>query len=470
MTTHPLAALRTSTGLSQAEYAQLVARTHAELGHGRMAARREKVSRWESGRIAPEFTAQLAIARIHLVDTDLVLRLGWPRWLTATVGDHDLLHQPWTPHGAMAVTRLTAATAGDPRPGLAAVGSSLTAQIRGAITALDGNARPPQRNGPHITPETLTWAEHRIRALERLETGSPSHPAALRLAARTEHQLISDLLSSHGYDRILGTELLLLAARTAALCTWTSHVLGEDAQAERFNLAAIRAASAAGAPHRTAAHLAQLAFRHRHHGHPRDVLSLVQAARTIDPHPTPRLATVLHTHQALALARLAQPTTALRAMDHAEHALATAPPQWDPNADPAGATIDENYLAVSHGSTQLALGEPTRALTWFSALLNTGTPTRRHPTPYAVTDLSLVVQAQLAAGQTDEAASTVRHAVDRSGNLPPGLADRFRALLAPHTHQPPVQAALAHLAARTRPRTVDGRVPPRRAGHSGGPG
>ncbi|MFJ4094055.1 hypothetical protein ACIPYS_20950 [Kitasatospora sp. NPDC089913] len=421
-----------------------------------MAARREKVSRWESGRIAPEFSAQLAIARIHQVDNDLVLRLGWPQWLMVATGDHHLLQQPWSPLGAMALSRFAADTTGSRSSGPIATGASLGALIRGAVAALDSGSLPPERDGPRIAPETLSWAEARIRALEELETGTPVSPDALHLAARTEHRLIGDLLTRGGYDRATGRRLLLLSARTATLCTWTSYTLGEDARTERYNLAAINAAAAAGASRHVAAFLTQLCFRHHCRGHPEDVLSLLRAARTIVPRPTPRLAVLLHTHRALALARLREPTTSMRSLEHAERAFAASPRTWDPEADPTGASIDEGYLALSRGTTWLHLGQPMRALSCFDALTGDGTPSHRPPTPYSVIDLCLVVEAQLAADRLEEAAATARHAVERAGNLPPGVADRFRDLLAPHVDQPPVQEVLDLFTGRPAPQRATG--------------
>ncbi|MFE6748047.1 hypothetical protein ACFVGM_19505 [Kitasatospora purpeofusca] len=448
MATHPLVALRTATGLSQAAYARLIARTHAELGHGQMAARREKVSRWESGRIAPEFTAQLAMARIHQVDEGIVLRLGWPQWLMAATGDDDLLHQPWSPQGAVAVSRLTAVAAGEPGTALIATGACLTAQIRGALAALAGGARPLERDGPRIAPEALAWAEQRILALERLETGSPVPQHALYLAARTEHRLISDLLSSHGYDRATGTRLLLLSARTATLCTWTSHVAGDEAWTERYNLAAIRAASAAGAAHHTVAYLTQLCYRHLRRGDPRDALSLLRAARAIVPRPTPRLAVKLHARQSVVSARLAERTAGLRALDRAEHALAAASAQWDPEADPTSGNINEDYLDFSRGHTWLRLGQPARALSCFSDLLGDRASPDRPPSPYDPVQLCPAVEAQLDAGRIDEAAATIRRATDRTGGFLPGLANRFRRYLAPHADHPDVRELLERLAER----------------------
>ncbi|MEU8779527.1 helix-turn-helix transcriptional regulator [Streptomyces sp. NPDC048606] len=443
MAVHPLIRLRNSTGLSQRSYAQLIARTHAELGHGQMAARREKISRWESGRIAPDFSTQLAIARIHQVDEEVVLRLGWPNWLCAASGDQEFLRQPWTPEGSIAICRLTTITPGHTRTGLISTGPSLTTQIRGAIASLSGNSRPLEREGCPITPGTLAWTESRIRALEALEAGSPVSQYALHVSARTEHQLISDLLNGYGYDRATGARLLRLAARTASLCTWTSYVLGEEAQTERYNLAAVRAASAAGAPHHTAAYLMQLCFRHLHLGHPRDVLSLLGAAREVASRPTARMTVLRHTHEALALARLSDPTASLRALQRAEHALGATAPQWDAEADPTGSSINEDYLAFSTAHTWLLLGKPARALSVFTGLPDDDA------SPYAAIDRCLVVEAQLAAGQLEESAATVRGVVERTGCLPPGLAERFQDLLAPHADQPHVRDALDCLTERS---------------------
>ncbi|MEV0194779.1 hypothetical protein AB0I39_40465 [Kitasatospora purpeofusca] len=450
MAAHPLVALRTATGLSQSAYAQLIARVHAELGHGQMAARREKVSRWESGRITPELSAQLAIARIHDVDRDIVLRLGWPQWLPGATGDHALSGQPWNPQAAIGVTRATAEATWDCGPTLIITGPSLAGQIRGAVQALT-DPRPPARDGPRITPAALTWSEARIRALEELEAGSPMHQGALYLAARAEYRLVSDLLTRCGYDPATGARLLLLAARSAALCTWISGALGEEVRAERYALAAIRAASAAGAPRHTAAYLSLLSLRHLRRGDPRDALSLLQASRTVDPRPTHRLAVIQHTRHARALARLGEHAAALRALDHAERALAGTSPTWDAQADPTGSYVNDEFLTLARGQTWLRLGEPARALSCYHSVLTDGTPPSQPPSPHAAARLRPVVEAQLATGDIDAATAAVRAAADRAGTLPPGLARWFRHRLTPHTAHPGTRELLDHLADRPAP-------------------
>ncbi|MFF2041761.1 hypothetical protein ACFVVX_15105 [Kitasatospora sp. NPDC058170] len=423
----------------------MIARTAAELGLGRMAARREKVSRWESGRIVPEFSAQLSIAHIHNIDQDVVLRLGWPQWLTAANGDRDIPEQqPWSWQAAITVSRQTVAM-GDPGPGLIAPGPSLTAQIRGAISALRSGSRPLDRDGPQITPDVVTWAEHRIRALELLEAGSPLTPDMLHYSARAEHQLISNLLTRCGYDRTTGARLLRLAARSAALCAWTSAALGEELKAERYALAAVRAASAAGAPRLTAACLGLLASGSMRRGQTQDALALLQAVDVVFPRPTPRLAVILHSTRAIAFAWCADPTAARDSLREAERALIAADPEWDEEADPHAGNIDEVFLTLATGYTWLRLGQPTRALPYFKGFLDDGTPSDRPPTPYDAVQLCAAAEIQAAAGQIEEAAVTLRRAVDRTGGLPPRLADQFRRHLAPHAETPFVRESLDYL-------------------------
>ncbi|MFD8694274.1 hypothetical protein [Kitasatospora purpeofusca] len=441
---HPLVALRASTGLSQSAYAQLVSRTHAQLGYGSMAARREKVSRWESGRITPEFSAQLAIAHIHRIERDEVLRLGWPRWLVAVNGDHDLLEQPWSQHGAITAARLTARMEA-PSAGLIATGPHLTRQIRGIITTLVGHPGPPERSGPRIAPEALDWAESRIHALEALEGGSPITPDALHLSARTEHQLIAAFLTRHGYDRTTGARLLTLAARTATLCSWTSAALGEEPRAERYALAAVRAAAAAGAPRLTAACLALLASGHMRCGRAQDVLSLLQAVRAVVPRPTPRLAVILHSTQAIALGARAEPTVALASLRRAELSLG-ASAEWDAEADPYAGNIDEEFLTLASGYAWLRLGRPDRALPCFSSFLDDGPSSDRPPTPYDAIQLCAVAEIQVSSGQIEEAAATLRRAIVRTGGLPAGLATQFRRHLAAHADTATVRESLDYLA------------------------
>ncbi|KJS60708.1 hypothetical protein [Streptomyces rubellomurinus] len=417
-----------------------------------MAARREKVSRWESGRIVPEPTAQLAMAHIHQVPEGAVRHLGWPCWLRLATGDADLLTQPWTAEGAVAVLNGISPSAGPAASGLVVTGPVLSAQIQDALAVLaDGHRTSGQAAVPPV-PQTLGWIGTRLGALEALEVGTPVLPAALQTAARAEYELVGGLLATHGQDRALGARLLLLAARAAALRAWLCGAQGNESQAERYTLAAIRAAGAAGAPRHAAAYLSLLAVRHLRFGDPGDALSLIAAARSVLPRPTPRLAAAFATHESRALADLGQARGSLRALDRAATALRGAPP-WHAAADPSCAAVDEAYLAVSRGNTWLRLGRPDRAMSSYETVPGVGPATPHTLSPHLGERLQGVVEAQLALGEAEAAAATVRRAAVLTGRLPACLAEWFQGRLAPHSHHPTVADLLDSLSdpGRSRP-------------------
>ncbi|MGF1427265.1 hypothetical protein [Kitasatospora sp. LaBMicrA B282] len=446
MARHPLATLRNSLGLSHPGYAQLVARTHEQLGSGRMAARREKISRWESGRSVPELTAQLAMAHIHQVDTEDVLRLGWPNWLLLATGDEALLDRPWTVAGAVDALTSTSRSTSEPSR-LAVTGPVLRAQVQAALGALQAGPGAWTRRGRHVGEEAVSWIEARVTNIEGLEAGTSIPQAVLFASARAEYQLAADLLTGYGYDAVTGRRLLLLAARSATLCVWLSGALGEELRAERYALAALRAAVAAGEGRHTAAYLALLAIRHLRRGDPNDALALLRAARVAVPRPTPRLAIVLRTREARAVARLGDRTSTLRSLGQASRALDVASPSWNPESDPTCGNVDQEYFTLALGHAMLRLGRPKQALVHYDVLLGDGTEPHRPPSPHLAARLRPVVEAQLAVGDVAAAADTVARAVAHAGRLPPGLADGFRRQMLPHAEHRGVAVLLDRLAA-----------------------
>ncbi|PKV83013.1 hypothetical protein BX283_0502 [Streptomyces sp. TLI_146] len=168
---HPLALLREQKGMTHGAYAMLVAQTHAELGFGTMAARREKVARWESGRITPETSAQLAMAHLHGVPRTEVERLGWPDWLYTATGHSEVLSAPWTYGSAVeAMNRIAHAS---PRATEHRYGAlSCTDGIADLCAAwLDGAAGAewlPAERGQRISGATVAVLEDRQKQLHHL--------------------------------------------------------------------------------------------------------------------------------------------------------------------------------------------------------------------------------------------------------------------------------------------------------------
>ncbi|WP_190093874.1 hypothetical protein [Streptomyces melanogenes] len=423
---------RETLGLSRVAYARLIVEARNDLG----AVLTALDSRTAPAPKGPGHTTQLAIARVHGVPEDEVLRMGWPHWLHLVTDDAALLYRRWTPQSAIDVLRNTARLDdARPRAYLAVTGRALESLLKKALSALD-HPQPPSRNGSPVTPETLAHAEARLEALELQEAGARVTPAVLYAAARAEHQLLTHLLSRCGYDFATGARLLLLAARAATLCGWLSGCLGEEARAERYCLAAIRAAAAAGAPRHVACYLVELASRHLLVGDPKDALALVNAARVTVRRPAPQLAAALYTREAQAFALLGDGKAVTRALIRATTALTAQ--ERDRTPDPLALNVDETWLASASGTAWLYLGRPKKALPCFVGLLYDSPATRPHtpPSPYSARQFLPVVDTQLALGELDAAAATAHRAIALVGILPPGLARQYRERFAAHVADP----------------------------------
>ncbi|MEV0193671.1 hypothetical protein AB0I39_34760 [Kitasatospora purpeofusca] len=444
--THPLARLRATAGLSHPDYARLVAQTHSKLGFGHMAARREKVSRWESGRTVPEHTAQLAIAHIHGVEPREVYRLGWPAWLRIATGDADWLDTPYTNAGTVETVR-NALGLPESRtlPALLVTGPALAGQLR-AVRARLARPQPwPGRDGPGLPDDYLDWAEQRTEALEQHENGTLVPAAALYGAAHAEFRMIVHLLTRTGYDHPTGQRLLRLATRISLVCGWLSSALGEETRAERHNLTALRTAAAAADPVYVSAALAQLSMRHLIAGDPADAMALARAALAAHPRPSPHTTASLYIKEALARAQLGRADDTARTMDLAADTR-TASGGNEEAGTPFAINVDDHYLAGARANAWLSLGQPQRARGYFDTLANSlAEPRPALPSPLAARRLLRGVDTYLALNEIDLACWAVHRAIAVGGHLSPGLTAAYRDRLNPYQHEPLVRAALDHL-------------------------
>ncbi|MFB8241507.1 hypothetical protein ACFC58_33730 [Kitasatospora purpeofusca] len=448
---HPLTSLRAALGLSQPEYARLVARTHGNLGLGRMAARREKVSRWESGRIVPEHSAQLAMAHIHGVPAREVARLGWPFWTHLATGDGVPLDED-----ARADLRLHLPRGG-PRPaaprrptGFALRGDRLAAQMHGALGRLAGHRPVLGHEAAGQAVERVDWIEARTAALEEQMLASLLPSRLLLAAAHTEHRQVVRLLATAGHGGAAARRLLLLSARTALLCSGFSCALGELTGAEHHALTAVRAAAAAGDRRISATAMTQLARHHLLAGSAADALGLLRAARTAAPDLPASTALELHNCEASAFAQLGRATEAARALDLAAEAFTSAD-----RAATGTATDPEAYrrfVAIGRASVWTFLGRPARARPQLAALADSLTASGGStPSPYSALWFLYVVNGHLALGELDIAADAVHRVRALTGELPPVLAADLRDLLAPHRHERLLREALDDLGTASAP-------------------
>ncbi|MEV6979619.1 hypothetical protein [Kitasatospora sp. NPDC093806] len=447
---HPLTLLRASLGLSQSEYARLVAGAHDELGLGRMAARREKVSRWESGRIVPEYSAQRAMAHLHGVSAREVTRLGWPFWVHLATGDGvplDEAHADPRPQIARAGPRLS----GPVRPtGFAQQGDRLVVEVRGALARLAGFRPVPGREADAETVECLDGIEARVAALEEHSLASLLPPRLLYAAAHTEHRQLARLSAAADHGGATSRRLLRLSARTALLCSGFSRALGELARAEHYALAAIRAAAAAGDRVITATAMIQLALHHLVASGAQDALGLLHAARLAAPELPAVIAFELHNCRAAAFAQLGRAASATRALDLATGAFTPA------DRVAAGRAMDpeayRRFVAMSRAGVWTFLGRPRQAKPHLEFLVDSlTTPGGATPPPYSALWFLYIVNGHLALGELDVAATAVHHIGALTGGLPPALVADLRRLLAPHRHERLLREALDDLSTASEP-------------------
>lgn len=390
-----------------------------------MAARREKISRWESGHVVPDLTTQFAMAHLHTVPRNEVILRGWPQWLRIAIGENELCFLPWTSEGATAALR---AVAEKPRVVPAAfpatAGDSGAALVDDWLAAVD-NVPAPGRIGRDINADVAAIVETRVDALELMERRI--QPRVLLPVARSELDLLSSLLLRAGNDQEATARLQVLASRVSYLGSVLAFACGEFALRENLLLVCMRAATAGGAPGMAAIALASLASLHLDLGATGDAQNLVTASRKIADRtdPIPRLDALLHCRQAWIHAQLGETKDSQRSFSSA---LTTY------NAEPTMKSpwtifrISEELLQLTAGVSEMALGQPVKALNHFS-LLTHDDPSGTYSPSIVAIYLPDVIDAQLAVGEVEAAVDTVRKAQGSlqgtDSKLPQHLKQRF---------------------------------------------
>lgn len=380
---HPLALLREGAGLTHGAYAQLVAETHAALGFGNMAARREKVARWESGKVIPEAKAQLAMAHVHGIPRTEVLRLGWPDWLYAATGHSELLTAPWTCDTALqALDRTAKATSRPVEKGYQALSceegiADLTASWLAAAAAprwqpADGHQR--------IDGSIVDLLEQRQLQLHELLVTLGAR--AVWPLADTEQRAISDLARSASCDQATGARLLALAADATSFSGLRAFELGDNMRAQSAYLASLRAAAAAGDSQLGAYALTLLA---RQKIDLRDLAgthALIDAAERLCVHsrPSPRLSAHFAITRALASALQGDREAVERHIEAARTLHSASPHDDDPSCVD---WVTPESILIQAGNAYVYLGDLAKALEYLLPLFD-ATPDD-HPTENAIT-------------------------------------------------------------------------------------
>jgi tetratricopeptide (TPR) repeat protein len=371
--THPLAYVRRRHGWSYQDVARVIA-DHARALGVPMAARREKVWRWEHWGVVPEADSQRALARALGIPAGELESRPWPRWLPGHGGVPDGL--PWTTEGSRTALASLLDDGGDPRGLPAADGRALVdliaewgaARAEGAVEApgarvpaqatasadrrtADATAAPAAVDGP-----VVEWLEAGVLGLRRLDDRLGG--AAVRHRVEADLRLVSGLLARGSHRGATRARLLRIAADLAQLGGWAATDAGRHGAARRHFVTGLRLAHSAPDRDMAVSVWSGLALQAVVAGRPQDASAAAQAAVRTAAGAGPAV-------RALAACRLARAHAALGAESAFRRAADEAERQLDASkGDPGPAWLywlDHAELTAQAGQSLLQLARADEA-------------------------------------------------------------------------------------------------------------
>ena len=184
--------------------------------------------------------------------------------------------------------------------------------------------------------------------------------------AQQEFTWVAGLLDRASYDEPTGRMLHVVLAELGQLCGWSAWDAGDYGLAQRYNIAALRAAHSADDRPLGAHILATMASHAARQGQSAEGVTFVETALTgTRGRATPALLAELHFRQAYVFATLRDTSACTAAISQARTQVEQLKPDDDP---PWLYWLDPAAIAVGAGDCLLLLGQPDQA----AALLDEG--------------------------------------------------------------------------------------------------
>lgn len=259
--------------------------------------------------------------------------------------------------------------------------------------------------GGRVTEEFLVCVEDGLPRLRMLEAAHGGNRARRLIDA--ELGMVAQVLSSASYSEAMARRLHVLAAELSRMAGWASFDAGLHAAAQRYWVAGIHVAHAAGDRALGANILKSMSLQCHDFARPKEALRLARSAYAgMGTEATPRTRAMLALREARAHAALGDRTACERLLSGAETALAQASIKAD---DPAWASyFDEAEFYAQVGTCYLDLKAPAKADQYLDQTLNLLPSAKvRDQATYVVRRAS----AQLGLGNLDRACSLVTQAV-----------------------------------------------------------
>lgn len=344
---HPLSYVRAARGWTYQDVVDVIAERI-----GNAAARREKAWRWEHREVVPDRDSQLALAAVLDVPVDRVDREPWPLWLPD--GDPVRSRFPWDSGGSVQSLRDAAGHAVADRRGFGKIPGPALLRLAADWLDLEPAEVRTVVAGGAAGADFVRRVEEglpRLRGLEATRGGD-----RVRRILDAELGLVVDTLTRSSYPSALGRRLHGLAAELARIAGWASFDAGLHAAAQRYWLAALHGAHAAGDRPVGANVLKSMSLQCGELGRPAEALALAQAARGSAGPGTPRMAAMLALREARAHAVLGDAASCDRLLGWAEARFGRAGTGDD---DPAWlGYFDEGEFDAQVGICHLVLHRP----------------------------------------------------------------------------------------------------------------
>ena len=130
--------------------------------------------------------------------------------------------------------------------------------------------------GGQLDETVIVALEERLPALRRMDAALGGH--SIRQVADAEMRLVADLLNHSACPEWLEQRMFAVAAELGRIAGWASFDSGFEAAAERYWVAALRAAHLAGDPALGANILKSMSLQAMDAGRPADALAIAAAA------------------------------------------------------------------------------------------------------------------------------------------------------------------------------------------------
>ncbi|MGH3766581.1 MAG: helix-turn-helix transcriptional regulator [Pseudonocardiaceae bacterium] len=179
--------------------------------------------------------------------------------------------------------------------------------------------------------------------------------------ARHEFGWVAGLLDQARYDEQTGRALHVVLGELGQFCGWSAYDLGQHGLAQRFYVAALRAAHSAGDRPLGAYVLASMASQAaRHDGRPADAVTLIETALAgTTGQQTPALLAQLHMRHAYAFAFLRDASACTAAISRARTQVEQLKPEDDP---PWLYWVNPTSIMANAGVCLLQLGQSDHAV------------------------------------------------------------------------------------------------------------